>query len=197
MKKPVDIINVVDVESTCWNGDPPQGQKSEIIEIGICSLVLGGSNGSPFDLLKSDSRSIMVKPQWSTVSPFCTELTTITQEMVDKGLTFLAACDVLREQYKSKDRIWASYGDYDRVQFERCCARYGASAYPFGSRHINVKTLIAVVERWDSEVGMDEALRRLKLPMVGTHHRGSDDASNIASILAYILAKGHANGKEG
>ena len=28
-------LNVVDVEATCWLGEPPQGQSSEIIEIGL------------------------------------------------------------------------------------------------------------------------------------------------------------------
>jgi inhibitor of KinA sporulation pathway (predicted exonuclease) len=30
---------------------------------------------------------------------------------------------------------------------------------------------------------MDEALRMLKLSLVGTHHRGIDDARNIARIF--------------
>ena len=184
MGKPIDTINVVDVESTCWEGNPPPGQRSEIIEIGICSLATAGFG-------MSGNRSIMVKPQWSTISPFCTKLTTITQEMVDKGITFLSACDILRNDYTAKERIWASYGDYDRNQFERCCSQYGPmrNSYPFGSRHINIKTLIAVAKGWDSEVGMDEALRRLGLPLQGTHHRAADDALNIAAILAHILKR--------
>ncbi|NEE10677.1 DNA polymerase III, partial [Streptomyces sp. SID7499] len=28
------LLNVVDVEATCWEGQPPPGQVSEIIEIG-------------------------------------------------------------------------------------------------------------------------------------------------------------------
>ncbi|MFE2626194.1 DNA polymerase III, partial [Streptomyces caelestis] len=29
------LLNVVDVEATCWEGQPPPGQVSEIIEIGL------------------------------------------------------------------------------------------------------------------------------------------------------------------
>ena len=34
------VLNVIDVESTCWEGKPPPGQEQEIIEIGICALDL-------------------------------------------------------------------------------------------------------------------------------------------------------------
>ena len=35
MARKLDRILVVDVEATCWEGDPPPGQISEIIEIGL------------------------------------------------------------------------------------------------------------------------------------------------------------------
>jgi inhibitor of KinA sporulation pathway (predicted exonuclease) len=34
---------------------------------------------------------------------------------------------------------------------------------------------------------MAETLQALKLPLEGTHHRGDDDAWNIAAILSNIL----------
>jgi inhibitor of KinA sporulation pathway (predicted exonuclease) len=178
-KKLLDAINVVDVESTCWEDRPPQGMRSEIVEIGICSLRLS-------DLGIEKKASILVKPVASTVSPFCTKLTTITQEMVDKGIPLGNACGTVCLNYDSLARPWASYGDYDRNQFERNCKALNVS-YPFGSRHINVKTLVAAAMGWDCEVGMDEALRRLRMSLVGTHHRAADDASNIAEILCFVL----------
>jgi inhibitor of KinA sporulation pathway (predicted exonuclease) len=36
---------------------------------------------------------------------------------------------------------------------------------------------------------MAQALEMLGLPLEGTHHRGDDDAWNIAGILANLLAK--------
>ena len=38
MPKILDKIIVIDLEATCWEGDPPPGQESEIIEIGLCIL---------------------------------------------------------------------------------------------------------------------------------------------------------------
>jgi inhibitor of KinA sporulation pathway (predicted exonuclease) len=43
----------------------------------------------------------LVKPERSTVSEFCTELTTLTQEQVDQGMSFAEACERLQKRYLS------------------------------------------------------------------------------------------------
>jgi len=183
MSKNLDKIVVIDVEATCWQGKNPAEQTNEIIEIGIC--VLETATG---ERIAKDS--IIVKPAFSTVSDFCTELTTLTQADVDKGITFKEACQQLRKQYLSQQYTWASYGDYDRRQFEREC-RDKSVGYPFGTSHINVKNLLALTQIWEKEVGMATALDKLGLPLEGTHHRGVDDAWNIAKILAGLIRKKH------
>jgi inhibitor of KinA sporulation pathway (predicted exonuclease) len=40
MPRSLDVILVVDVESTCWEGSPPPDESSEIIEIGLCTADL-------------------------------------------------------------------------------------------------------------------------------------------------------------
>lgn len=175
----LDQIVVVDIESTCWDGEPPPGQENEIIEIGVCLLEIAGAE-------RTERDGFLVRPERSAVSPFCTQLTTLTAEQVERGLPFAEACALLRRRFKTRDRVWASYGDYDRKQFERQCGRAGVE-YPFGSGHINIKTLFAVSCGLTREVGMAEALRRLGLPLEGTHHRGGDDAWNIAAILARLI----------
>jgi inhibitor of KinA sporulation pathway (predicted exonuclease) len=181
MARQLDRILVVDIESTCWEDKPPRGQESEIIEIGLCVLDVA-------TLERLEKRSIMVKPARSAVSPFCTALTTLTQAEVNQGIALADACAILAQEYDSRQRTWASYGDYDRRQFERQCAAKNIS-YPFGPTHINVKNLFAVSLALAREVGMDEALRLLNLPLEGTHHRGGDDAWNIAKILGTLLQK--------
>lgn len=181
MAKKLDQILVIDIEATCWEGNPPPGEENEIIEIGICTLEISGGE-------RLERRSILVKPERSKVSIFCTKLTTLTQSQVDQGISFAAACSILRQQYFSKERVWASYGDYDRRQFERQCQSQKVN-YPFGISHINVKNLFAVIHALPHEVGMNEALELLDMPLEGTHHRGVDDAWNIAGILSELLIK--------
>lgn len=174
----LDHVNVVDVESTCWEGSPPRGEEPEIIEIGVCVLDVRS-------LEVRRGESILVRPERSTVSEFCARLTTLTQADVEQGISFAEACDLLRQRYDSRNHVWASYGDYDRTVFERQCAATGA-VYPFARRHVNVKAWFALSHALSREVGMAEALARLGLPLEGTHHRGGDDARNIARILAAL-----------
>jgi inhibitor of KinA sporulation pathway (predicted exonuclease) len=178
-RKILDQVLIVDVEATCWEGPAPEDQESEIIEIGLCTLDVASGE-------RLEKRSLLVKPQRSRVSPFCTELTSITQLMVDHGMSFMKACTILRQEYASKERVWASYGDYDRRVFERQCREFQVE-YPFGVRHLNIKTLFALVHATRYEPGMAEALRIMQLPLEGTHHRGGDDAWNIAGILSALL----------
>lgn len=179
MRPQLDRVLVVDVESTCWDGPPPEGMVSEIIEIGVCELRVATGERGP-------RRGILVRPERSTVSAFCTELTTITPEETAAGVDFAAACRTLRREHASRERVWASWGDYDRSQFTRQCQRTG-TAYPFGVRHLNVKTLYSLHHALDRELDMTEALAHAGLPHEGTHHRGPDDAWNVAGLLATLL----------
>jgi inhibitor of KinA sporulation pathway (predicted exonuclease) len=179
MARHLDKILVIDVESTCWEGRTPAGQESEIIEIGLCLLDVG-------TLQREEKHSVLVRPERSTVSAFCTSLTTLTQADVEGGVSLREACQTLADTFNAKRRTWASYGDYDRRQFERTCRAQGVP-YPLGTSHVNVKNLFALAHGLRREVGMARALSMLGLPLEGTHHRGGDDAYNIAGILAVLL----------
>jgi inhibitor of KinA sporulation pathway (predicted exonuclease) len=181
MSKKLDQILVIDVESTCWKGNPPPGQTNEIIEIGITLLNIK-------ELQIMETLSILVKPERSEISQFCTELTTLTEAQIETGITFQEACNRLKNDFNAKERTWASYGDYDRRQFERQC-RELSIAYPFGPTHINIKNLLSIFEGLTSELGMIDALNHLKLEHTGTHHRGADDSRNIATILMSLIGK--------
>ena len=173
-------IVIIDLEATCWNGPIPQGQVNEIIEIGICIL-----NTHTGEITKP--KGILIKPERSTVSPFCKELTTITQEMLDQeGISFEDACDMVREEYEGHYHTWASYGDYDRNMMQRQCKIRNID-YPLSQDHINVKQLFYEIQDLRKKVGMQGALNMLNIPLEGTHHRGVDDAKNIAKILDVIL----------
>ncbi len=181
MAKALDQILVIDVESTCWENYPPPGQTTEIIEIGLCTV-------DAASLERIEKRCLMVRPQKSTVSPFCTSLTSITQEMAESGMTLGEAVAILMDEYQAPHRLFASWGDYDRNQFRRNCEMYGIP-YPFGPTHLNVKNLYSIGLGLRQELGIDSAMERLGLTMTGTHHRGVDDAWNIADLLCRLLKR--------
>ncbi len=102
------------------------------------------------------------------------------------GITFKEALELIQTDFRSKNRVWASYGAYDLNQFKKQCAST-RNDYPFSNNHINVKTLFTQKMNLNKAVSMSKALKILKLPLEGTHHRGIDDAKNIAKILRWIL----------
>ena len=179
MKRRLDKILVVDLEATCWEGEPPKGESSEIIEIGFC--VLDAATGQ-----RSDAQGLLVRPERSTLSDYCQKLTTITPEMLAGAPSFAEACALLVDQYDSQRRTWASYGDFDRIKLQQQCADWDVP-YPFGRSHINVKNLFALQQGLTEEVGLQKATAQLGLPFEGTIHRGVDDAWNIAAVLNEVL----------
>ncbi|MFD7382123.1 exonuclease domain-containing protein [Streptomyces anulatus] len=176
------LLNVVDVEATCWEGQPPPGQVSEIIEIGLTVVDLRAGE-------RLAKHRLLVRPARSTVSPFCTELTGLTQAEVDGGLSFAEACRTLAAEHRTGLLPWASWGDYDRNQFTRQCRATGAE-YPFGQSHTNAKVAFTAAYGLRRRPGMDQALTVAGLPLEGRHHRGDDDAWNIAALVLDLAGRG-------
>ena len=176
------LLNVVDVEATCWDGEPPPGAVGEIIEIGLTVVDLDAAR-------RIGRHRILVRPARSAVSDFCTELTGLTQREVDTGINFADACRLLATEHRTGMLPWASWGDYDRHQFTRQC-RATATAYPFGHRHTNAKSVFAAANGLRKRPGMAQALRLAGLPLEGRHHSGADDAWNIGALVLGLAAQG-------
>ncbi|WP_309114187.1 3'-5' exonuclease [Saccharothrix sp.] len=174
----MSIINVVDVEATCWEGTPPPGQTNEIIEIGLTVVDLAEG-------VRTARHRILVRPQRSRVSPFCTELTGLTQAEVDTGVTFAQACKILAAEHNANRLPWTSWGDYDRNQFTRQCKATGV-AYPFSHDHTNAKLVFTEAHGLRKRPGMAQALEIAGLPLEGRHHSGEDDAWNIAALVLHL-----------
>ena len=182
MARSLSKILVIDIESTCWDGGyAPRGQVSEIIEVGLCVL-------DSKTLKRGEKRAIMVKPMKSHINEFCTGLTSITPEMVELAKPLSNACAVLEKEYESRQCLMASWGDYDRKQFERNCSDYNLR-FPFGPTHLNIKNLFSLALGLDRELELDVAFERLGWDLDGPLHRGVDDAWNTAKLLAWLLEK--------
>lgn len=185
-KVKLEKLVVVDLESTAWENEdgtktPPPGMRSDIIEIGACHLDLQTGK-------ISQKTSYIIRPANSTMSPFITELTTLTQEDVNKGIPFTDACNKFIKEFGTKSKVWASWGDYDRIHFQKDCDFYKAR-YPFNVKHINAKTLFSLVYGLRKELGLRNAMEYLGLNFKGTQHRGHDDAFNIAKVLWKTLRR--------
>lgn len=174
-----DKIVVIDLEATCWEGyTAPPGQENEILEIGVCLF-------DPKRRMVEKKRGILVRPIESVISPFCTELTSITPEMVAaEGVDFTRACEILETEYDSRNRLWVSWGAFDRRMLTDQCKRRKIR-YPFSKKHSNLKRVFQ--DHYGERMGLARALSAVKIDASGTAHRGEDDAYNTAQLLSYMM----------
>ena len=171
---------IVDLECTCWpEANHPPGEQTEIIEIGVC--LYEKQSGL------SKKQSIFVRPEYSRISEFCTQLTGHTWDSIrSKAVPFKDAVRTLEKNYPLKTSPWLSWGDFDRIQFEKDCVAKDIP-YPFGRTHINLKAIFALFKQRSKGMSVSNALKDLGLEFEGRPHNGSDDAWNIGRILQKLI----------
>lgn len=172
---------IVDLEATCCERGTIARDEMEIIEIGAVALAGNG----PVVL---DEYQSFVRPVRNPVlTEFCRELTSITQEMVNLSRDFNIVITEFTNWVNSFDNsVFCSWGEYDKKQFEQDC-RFHDIQYPFTEEHINIKKKFANNMGFKKGVGLGKALNKVNMQLVGTAHRGIDDARNMASISNYIF----------
>jgi inhibitor of KinA sporulation pathway (predicted exonuclease) len=173
---------IIDLEATCDEHHAIPRDQTEIIEIG--AVLTDAETLAPVDEWQSFVRPVRHR----TLTPFCTQLTSITQADVDGAPIFPRAIAALRDFLKGRDFLFCSWGDYDKNQFERDARRHGV-ALPFGTRHLNLKRAFGERSGDGRPFGVGQALGRVGLRFAGTAHRGIDDARNIARLLPYSLGR--------
>lgn len=175
---------VVDLEATCWGDARHPREDMETIEFGGVLVRMS-------DLQPIDERSWFVKPKLHPqLSDYCVNLTSITQSQVDAGVPFEELCDLIAAWLEPhRERLgWGSWGNFDKHQLKKDAARFAIQspldAYP----HTNLKDIFSKKHGTGKpRPGMRRALELCGLTIEGAHHRGIDDARNIARMLPFIL----------
>ncbi len=174
---------VIDLEATCDNQGTVPREQMEIIEIG--AVLVDGQT-----LCAKAEFQTFIKPvRHPKLTVFCTELTSITQAMVEHAPDFPEAIAALRRFIANGDPLFCSWGNYDRNQFAQD-ARFHKVPLPLSRDHLNIKQAFSDGVGTRKRFGMAGALRKVGLPLAGTHHRGIDDARNIALLLPFALGRG-------
>jgi inhibitor of KinA sporulation pathway (predicted exonuclease) len=173
-------VIVIDLEATCWKtAEETALNTSEIIEIGICVLdVKTGEIRNP--------KGLIIKPRKSKISPFCEQLTSISQKMVDAGMSFERAIKITRMEYGVSRRIMAAYGNYDQNMLMKECARREIKP-PFGPTYLNISAMTALKLKEQRRLSVEDALAGFGLKFEGRPHRGVDDAIQAARLLWEII----------
>jgi inhibitor of KinA sporulation pathway (predicted exonuclease) len=180
---PNDYYLLIDLEATCSNDGSLPRHEMEIIEIGAVM-----QNAKTFEVV-SEFQTFICPIRHPLLTAFCTELTTITQADVDQAPRFPVAMAAMQKwMYQFDDSLFCSWGDYDRHQFVQDCSFHGVG-YPFRSDHLNLKPEFSRSLDIKKKLGLAQALHHLGLDFSGTHHRGIDDARNIARIIQAVCSR--------
>ncbi len=178
-----DYYLVIDLEATCDDRGAVPKPEMEIIEIGA---VLADAT----TLEAVEEFQTFVRPvRHPRLTEFCIGLTHITQAMVDAAPRFPQAIAALREFIGGRSILFGSWGAYDNNQFRLDAALHGVEL-PLGNAHINLKQEFSRRLGTKKRFGMASALKKVGLPLVGTHHRGIDDARNITRLLPHCTSPG-------
>ncbi len=171
---------IVDLEATCWEKDKRNTTEMETIEIGALKVDLNNiENVEEFDKFIRPVRN-------PKLSEFCTKLTSIRQEDVDKAEIFPVVFPKFLEWAGDLESIsFCSWGNYDKWQFQKDCT-YHKIKYPFGDNHFDIKALFTKTQN-GKRYGVGGALRLLGMKFKGTRHRGIDDTRNIWRIFKRMI----------
>lgn len=170
---------IVDLEATCWRKGTTVSRQ-EIIEIGAV-LLRTPDDPAPLEFAR------FVRPvNEPQLSDFCINLTSIQQTDVDGAEHFPAVLADFLNWIECDDYHLCSWGGYDLRQFDADCQKHGLPLPAMFEQHLNLKQMFG---EWQNKrsMGMKRALEILNIPLEGTHHRGIDDARNIAKIARVML----------
>lgn len=197
--QPFDYYVVLDFEATCDQGPGPEPQ--EIIE--YPSLLLDGRSLETID----EFQSFVCPRHHPVLTPFCTELTGITQSQVDAAPPFPEVYQAHR-QWLARHELdvdcdgsgrrfaFILCGDWDLKKMlpRQCRACDPPITTVPGSfrRWVNIKEPFAACMRLRKSPGLAGMLRKLGMDFVGRHHRGIDDCRNIARIARHLADNGTA-----
>lgn len=171
---------IYDLEATCWLGRPP-GYIQEVIEIGAVKM-----NGYG-EIVEKFCR--FIRPVANPIlSSFCRELTSITQEQVNRADKFESVVedfqdwiDIFEENY-----LLCSWGNFDKIALERDSERHDMD-FGWLSEHINIKRQYQELKQLKNPRGLRKAVEKEGFDFTGTPHRGISDAENLAKVFGKYL----------
>ena len=167
---------IFDLEATCWEGSP-NGIEQETIEIGAICLNRYG------EFLGSYNR--FIKPILNPyLSPFCKELTTITQEEINRAKTFPVVIEEFQDwaEIYENDYLLCSWGSFDKKMLIHDSILHKLE-YEWIEQHINLKKQYLEYKRINRPYGLKKAVEKEGFEFTGTHHRGISDAENLAKLF--------------
>ncbi len=171
---------IFDLEATCWRGRPPS-KVQEIIEIGAIFINGYGEVEGAFNRF--------VRPILNpNLSAFCQELTSIRQEEVDRASLFPQVIEDFQDWGRmfEEDYLLCSWGSFDKRMLIQDCELHQLET-DWAEPHINLKQQYQELKRLRNPAGLRRSVEKEGFEFTGTHHRGIDDAENLAKVFTKYL----------
>lgn len=175
---------IIDFEATCTNKNEFPRHEMEIIEIGGCVVDM-----STHKVVEKFAK--FVKPEiHTTLTNFCTDLTTIEQDDVDGADTLDSALRLLAVELKPyiSRMAWASWGDFDKNILNRETRNKNIKNPLAKVKHINIKKAFAKQQNFNP-CGLGKAITRTGMRFEGIPHQALTDAMNIARLVPFTYTK--------
>jgi len=179
----IDYLICLDFEATCWENS----SQHEIIE--FPSVVVDVKNRKIIDRIEQ-----FVRPKNNVIlSEFCKNLTHITQEQVNNGITFKQAfTNHFNFVQKYPNHIFVTCGDWDLLtMLPSDCFENKVKISKTYKEWINIKHPFKHMYKMYNGASMDKMLKRLNMTFEGSPHRGIDDAHNLARICIKMMEDGY------
>lgn len=173
---------IFDLEATCWSEQHHLLQQ-EIIEIGAFHV---NPYGEVLDSFSSFVRPV-IHPY---LSPFCQQLTSISQEDVDQAPTFDRVykkfVDWMEYSATSSDYRLASWGSMDLDLLLDDCSHHQLHL-DWEDDYMDLKKIYNRYKGNSKPFGLKKSLRKEKIEFKGIEHRAIDDAYNLTQLfIKYI-----------
>jgi inhibitor of KinA sporulation pathway (predicted exonuclease) len=181
MKTYGNIINIIDLELTCWEDKAYQREHSEIIEVGICQVDLINKK-----IIKQ--KNWLVKPKNSSVSDFCENLTGISQKMVDEGTTLQKVSKEIRRNFAPSKYAIGCWGVGDVSKLREECLSLNAIDPFERSVEYNLSQLYAFFNNISGKFSLEEAINRENV-ILKDQHRALPDAIATAEVFLSMIKK--------
>lgn len=170
---------IYDLEATCWQtASERNGRTQEIIEIGALKFNEYGDLDSRFESFIRPT----VHPQ---LSSFCTNLTGISQIDVNRAETFPIVIKEFQEWiglFDDEDYLLCSWGFFDQRVMAKNCTLHDIDS-EWTKEHISLKHQYPRIKGIAYSIGLKSAVEKEGFEFEGAHHRGIDDAVNLAKIF--------------
>lgn len=177
----LDYILVVDLEATC--GGHVTKEQTEIIQYGAVLVKMS-------DLSNERLRQFEVRPVLNPVlTKFCTELTGITQDMVNKGLSYGTGLEIVKQDVAAipGEWMWCSWGAYDRNQMLQDSVLHRLPPFLPYDKHFNLKGEHGAFRGIKRGNGLAKATTLEGLKFEGIHHNALSDALTASNILKRMV----------